>query len=195
MATSGSRRWPAPDECSLTDPIVRSEPGPTSAPRGQRSWAVSLVCATPMSSGRRRSLPRSNKVSCPTRDTTRTSIARRRDLHGRTADSARHFVSPGFGELEAPGAPHSSVRRGAAGRESGAAGPRRRPLRRQRSTDAAKSSGTASIMTRSVGRPRLITAPRRTPTRRKPANAEALYHLEPPATRSDDHTAQLQEQS
>jgi transposase len=76
-----------------------------------------------------------------------------------------------IGELEAPGAPHSGVRCGAAGRESGAAGPRRRPLRRQRSTDAPKSCGTASIMTRSVGRPRLITAPRRTPTRRKPARS------------------------
>ena len=40
-----------------------------------------------------------------------------------------------------------------------------------RSTDAPKSSGTASMSTMSVGCPRLIRAPRRTPMRRKPARS------------------------
>jgi EmrB/QacA subfamily drug resistance transporter len=44
----------------------------------------------------------------------------------------------------------------------------------QRSTDTPKSSGIASMSTRSVGRPRLIFAPRRTPTRRKPARSYAV---------------------
>jgi hypothetical protein len=46
-----------------------------------------------------------------------------------------------------------------------------RPPAAQRSTDAPKSSGTASISTTFVGRPRLILAPRRTPMRRKPARS------------------------
>jgi hypothetical protein len=41
----------------------------------------------------------------------------------------------------------------------------------QRSTEAPKSAGTASMSTMSVGRPRLIRAPRRTPMRRKPARS------------------------
>jgi hypothetical protein len=53
---------------------------------------------------------------------------------------------------------------------------RRRQLGAQRSTDAPRFSGTASMITMSVGRLRLITAPRRTRTWRKPAR---LYAVNP----------------
>jgi hypothetical protein len=62
------------------------------------------------------------------------------------------------------------------GRSGRSCGRRDRPARRRRcrgqpSTEGPKSSGTASMSTTSVGVPRLIAAPRRTPIRRKPARS------------------------